>query len=438
MEAIETLRNQADELRKAKSYETAIPLYEKLWNSNLQVRSEWDGWKYAYCLRKVGRSVEALNICRETYKIKQVFENNRDLYGWCVFDLEINKSSEEIKKDEQSFFKAAKAITELSKPGTFSATNPTIMKAVDYLSDKEFHPKYPFKEILEWLRKTTPSTLPYECRQGKSQDGKTIEYASELEKWYAHLCKALFEAEQYSECVKLGEEAIQTIQKLHNDNDIWIKYRVGLAKGKLGEYEEGIFCLKEVRQRKRDWFVSKEIAKLYYDQSDYDSALKFSAEAALAPGQDNLGFRWELFMFMGQVLKSQQQIEKAKDHLLLAAKVRQKENWKIEPTLSSLLSELEVDLTDQRSIVQIHKSLVPYWDGIVHQGQEKLAGTISKWFAEGKTGLIKGEEGKEYYFKTNSFKRNSRNVSLGAAVNFYSQPNPEKRYPEAMDLELLR
>jgi len=387
VEAIETLRKQAEELRKAKNYELAIALYDKLWNRDAPEKSTWDGWGYAQCLRKAGKSDEALKICREVYKLDAEFEINRDLYGWCVFDQEISRSNEEIKKDEHSFFKAAKAILELSKPGQYSATNRTIMKVVDYLGDKDLHPKYRAKEILEWLRKTTPITLSYECRQGKSPDGKVIEYASELEKWYAQLCKALYEAGQYEECVKVAEEAIETIPKCHNDNDVWFKYRIGLSKGKLGNFEEGIRFLREVQRRKKDWFVSKEIAKMYFDQSDYQSALKCCAEGALAPGQDKLSFRWELFLFMGQVLIKQQQPEKAREHLLLAAKLRQEAEWKVDPELASLVSELGVNLADARPVKQLHKGLLPYWEGIAHEGQTRQAGQFPSGSQKERMGL---------------------------------------------------
>jgi len=438
MESLEAIRSQADEFRKTKHYEEAIPLYEKLWRVESQAPSEWDGWRYAYCLRKAGNSAKALSVCREVYKLRPEFEYNRDLYGWCVFDLEINRPSQEIKPDEADFFKAAKAITELSKPGPYSAINPTILKVVDYLSEEDFHAKFPAKKILDWLRKTTPNTLSTECREGKGKDGLPMEYPSDLENYYTALVKALLEAEQYEACVNSGEEALATLQKWHNDGDSWVKFRVGLAKGKQGKFEEGIHDLEEVHKRKKDWFVAREIAKLYFDKADYDSALKYAARAALAPGLDHLGFRWELFMFLGQILKDKQEVEKARDHLLLAAKVRQKEGWKIDQALAALLSELKVETADPRSPDQIHRSLLPYWEGIVHAGQEQITGKVSKWIKEGKNGFIKGDDGKDYYFKVNSFKRNSRNVSIGANVKFYAQASSQGLKPEAVEIELVK
>ena len=438
METLETIRSQADEFRKAKNYEKAIPLYEKLWRENTAAPSEWDGWRYAFCLRKAGKSSQALDICREVFKLKPAFENNRDLYAWCVFDLEIFRPNQEIKPDEADFFKAAKAIIDLSKPGTYTAANPTILKVVDYLGDEDFHPNYPAKEIVEWLGKTTSSSLSTECPQGKGKDGLPMEYPSQLETYYFTLSKAFFETERFEECISVSEQALETLQKRHNNSDFWVKYRIGLSKGKLGKFDEGLRDLEEVYKRKKDWFVGREIAKLHFQKADYDAALKYSAQAALAPGQDQLGFKWELFMFMGQILKSQQQLEKAKDHVLLAAKVRQKEGWKIDSALAGLLRELAIDTADARSVEQIHKSLLPYWDGIVHAGQERITGKVSKWITEGKNGFIKAEDGKDYYFKVNSFKRNSRSVSLGAKVKFYGQINPEKRNPEAVEIEQVK
>ena len=143
-------------------------------------------------------------------------------------------------------------------------------------------------------------------------------------------------------------------------------------------------------------------------------------------------------MFLGQILKDKQEVEKARDHLLLAAKVRQKEGWKIDQALAALLSELKVETADPRSPDQIHRSLLPYWEGIVHAGQEQITGKVSKWIKEGKNGFIKGDDGKDYYFKVNSFKRNSRNVSIGANVKFYAQASSQGLKPEAVEIELVK
>lgn len=430
----EIIQQLAEDLRKQQKYTEATQQYEILWNQNRLECSEWDGWGYAFCLRKIGQTTKALEICREVYKLKPDFEYIRSLYGWCVYDLEIKKSDEEIKNNENNFFKAAKAVIDLTSPGQFSPYIRTIFKVVDYL--KNNRQNYPARAILDWLEKLSPEMLSTECGTGKDKEGKSIEYASDFEKWYSEKCKALFEANQYEECLRIGQEALSKIKKFHTDNDVWFRYRIALVKGNLGDKEEAIQSLKNLLLRKRDWFLLMEISKMYFDLSELDSALKFASEAALAPGPKELNFRWELYMLLGEILQAQNNLDQAKEHILLALKLRQEKGWKEITALSSLIVELQVDANDGRSTAQIQKNLMGFWKGIVHVDKKQISGKIKNLVGEGRSGFIIGDDGKDYYFKVKSFQHRQSEVKPGMRVRFFIQPSNDQRCDSAVDIEL--
>lgn len=431
----EEIRQFAEELRKQQKYTEATEQYEILWNQSRSECSEWDGWGYAFCLRKISQTTKALEICREVYRFKSDFEYIRSLYGWCVYDLEIKKSDDKIKNNENDFFKAAKAVIDLTSPGQFSPYIRTIFRVIDYL--KNNRQNYPARAILDWLEKISPDILSTEYGTGKDKDGKLIEYASDFEKWYSEKCKALFEINQYEECVRIGQEALSRIGKFHTDNDVWFQYRIALAKGNMGEKEKAIQSLKNILLRKKDWFLLMEISKMYFDLSDLESALKYASEAALAPGPKELNFRWELYMLLGKILQAQTNLDQAKDHVLLALKLRQEKGWKEITALSSLTAELQVDVKDGRSITQIQKNLMDFWKGIVHVDQKQISGKIKNLVGEGRSGFIIGDDGKDYYFKVKSFQHRQRDIKPGMRVRFYIQPSSDDRCDTAIDLELL-
>src|SRR5690606_7224798 len=90
----------------------------------------WVGWGYAQCLRKLGRSADALEICRAVYRIDSAFERNRNLYGWCIYDIGIKQVEHEF--DEAKYLQAADAITQLTRHENYSPYELTVLNVVHH------------------------------------------------------------------------------------------------------------------------------------------------------------------------------------------------------------------------------------------------------------------------------------------------------------------
>ena len=113
------MRQRATALRKANNYEQALPLYRQMW-ADQQRRSEWDGWGYANCLRKLGRPREALEVCRQVHQAYPDFVPNRTEYGWCLYDLVLKRDEDAIASNPGEFFRAAEEILSLAGHDQFS------------------------------------------------------------------------------------------------------------------------------------------------------------------------------------------------------------------------------------------------------------------------------------------------------------------------------
>lgn len=429
MNNVAEMKQQASALRKQQEYEEAVALYRALWQEHREQCDEWDGWGYAQSLRKLGRSQEALDICREAYPLKPDFDYLRNLYAWCIFDLEIKRDDSEIEKDEGRFFKAADAILKLVEPGQYSPYMRTILRVIDYYKSRA---SYPAERILEWCDRIQPERLSNVPGRGPDGKGKTVEYASDREKWYSNRCKALHEAGRFEDCIHCGQEALSGFQRFHHDNDIWFKWRIALSRAELGDKETAIAELQGLLSKKKDWFIHHRIAQYLFELGQADQALAYALNAALAPG--DLEYKWELFLLMGNLLKAPSDLEVAQKHILLAAKIRQELDWKMPAELSEAVQRLGIDVSSEVSAEDLHRSLRRHWQSLKVADMPEGKGEIKNLLPHGKAGFIRGDNGEDYYFKISSFRGLRHLLEPGQRVSFHIERNPD---PQKRDIAVF-
>lgn len=422
-DALET-KKAALELRKKGQYSEALNLYRELWSNHREVCNEWDGWGFASCLRKLGDSYKALEICRNVYQTHPDFDNCKNLYAWCIYDTEIKKNDDQIKKEAQIFFKAANAILDLTVQNQYSPYTKTVFRVIDYISKTS--PSYPANNIIKWLDKLDPKSLSKEPFPFIDKDKKHREIQSDQEKWFATKTKALEKNEAYEECIDLCKEALLNISKFHYSNDIWFKRRIALSKAHLGDKRKAADELEVLLQNKKEWFIQHELARIHYDLGNIEKALKFAIEAALNFGKNE--YKWELFVLMAQILNKQGQVDYAKKHLLFAAKLRMEHEWEITDSLSNMIHEFNVDLsesTDSRQ--ELLKDLKIFWETEKFSGLPSIQGFIKIVLSNGKAGFISGNDRKDYYFKINAFKGNRNIIREGLKVTFNIEDSFDKK-----------
>jgi len=434
MASIVEMKQKASALRKRGLYQEAISLYRTLWEEHRSQCNEWDGWGYAFCLRKTKKTREALDVCREVYKHDPDFPHNRNLYAWCVYDLEIAKSEEEIRENEEQFLKAAKAILRMVKQDELSPFTKTILAVVDYLEAKA---SYPAKEIIDWLDRLDFSMLSTKCLSFEDGEGKTRELPSDRERWYAARSRALLRLGRYDECLKVSLEALDALPKLHYDNDIWFRWRIAECKGHLGDVGSAILQISELLRKREEWFMHKRIAELYFKQGCLDEALKHGIEAAEGPGDPEK--KWELYLILAEILKAQGQIEDARKHAMLAFKLRQEHEWRIPKELKEMIQDIAIDTSSCPPAEAILEDLRPYWGKAKLASLPKLKGIVKKILPSGKAGFIKGEDGKDYYFKLKTFTGKREKLVPGLSVIFHIKDSFDRKKgvesKEAIDIK---
>lgn len=410
-EAYHTLKHQADQAREQEQFNEAIPLYEQLWNMSTENRDKWLGWRYAQCLRKVGRSTEALEICRDVYKIDDQFEQNNNLYGWCVYDTGIKQSGDEF--DEGRFLKAAEAITQLTTQGDFSPYERAVFAVVHhYEKYKDGTKPVPHAKIITWLDKLDLDRLSAEPTTGS--DGKS--YPSSKEDWYTSRSKALLGLERHEDSVAVCTQALAEFETLHFDFDVWFRNTRAESLLALGKSNEALSDIEYMMERKPDAWIRHRYALALRSIGRIDEAISYAAEAAI-PHQ-RLGYRWEVYLDLGNMLADIGQEELASKHILLAAAIRQEEGWKKVPqNLQVALRQMGLTVEDLPQAKSLHRELQSYWKSMKPCPKTTHTGVIDHIHGNGKSGMIRADDGTKYFFGMRSYSSETE-ARIGLRVVF--------------------
>jgi tetratricopeptide (TPR) repeat protein len=393
-DSLSVIRQQAQLLFTEKNFREALPLYETLWETFPAACNEWDGWRYAFSARKTGDAARALNVCRKVYSRFRDFPNIRNVYAWSIYDSEFRKDK---ITDEARFLRAGEGIMKLSSQNDeYSPYTLAIFKILDYLGDKA---NYPTDKILEWTEKLNPGLLDEQPFVFTDKTGKVREIASKREQYYMVRTRALLEKGEYDECIKLCEEALQAFDELHYDNRTWFRWRVALCHEAMGRLEQAMLLMRELLNTKREWFIQKEIAAIYFKQGKNEEALRYCLDSALSRGEARK--KVNLLRLLSEILFRMGWNEEAKLHL-------------------DLLQAFKTpDLSDD---VFYERKLVDLWKSRRELLQVKLTGVIHTILPTGNGGFVSDNETRRnYFFRMREFRSKPELAVVGTPVTFILQ-----------------
>jgi len=293
-----------------------------------------------------------------------------------------------------------------------------------------------WKLVNDFCNQIDPTQLSTDCstiqveRRGRTQD---MEMASDFENWYAYKTKALMKLGEWQECFETSKEALEKIDNFHYSNDVWFSRRVALSKKNLGNAEDTIEELEAILKKKREWFIQKELAELYYEKDNLDSAFKMSIDAINNFGP--LEFKVDLLYLLGKILNKQGESDLAFKHYTLSKLIREDEEWKVPQKVLEELNQFEKREFSLSELKNLTLELKKYWNGFkTNENKRKtskfrsdsysLQGEIVKLLHDnerGKDGFIKSE-GNEYYFTASSNWHLTTELNVGTKVIFKVLP----------------
>lgn len=409
----EEFTNQLKRLRELKKYLDSVQYYEQNYRNYEKELTHWDKWTYAHCLRKIGKVVKALEICRLIWRNDPEFLPNNNLYAWCIYDTEIKK--DQILNEKQ-FLKAANAIIKLTnQDDKYSPYVITVFKVLNH-----FKNPYKIDKILEWTEKINPIIL-----DSTEKIINEIKIASDKENYYSIRTEALLRNNKFHDCIELAENALNDIDNFHNDNDIWLKRRIAKSYFHLGNNQISLELLKEILNKRMEWFIQYEIAGIYFELKNYDEALRYAVASAINYGEPKKKIK--LFEIIADIMKQKDNIIYAKKHIELLYIIRKRENWPIKEEFKKLLQEYQINEIDINEFDDKYKELIKIWNEIHFLNKIALKGKVKNLLPDGKAGFISAQNGYDYYFKINSYKGKSELLKVGSEVSFYLEDSYDRK-----------
>uniref|UniRef100_A0A832CXU2 Tetratricopeptide repeat protein n=1 Tax=Ignavibacterium album TaxID=591197 RepID=A0A832CXU2_9BACT len=429
MSNFQEIRNRAQELRKQKKYSEALPLYKDLWE-NCEPKDKWDGWGFALCLNSLKDYKTAYKVSKRVYEIDPSFDYNKGQFAWSSYMANVKDYPDDNSTDTlENYVSEIIKITEGKEHELFR--NQAILKVMDHLSNKNS-----WGRVIEWSNFINPEFLDTKPFDAVTSDGKKFRKPSDKESYYLKLSKALERLEKFQECIDICDNALKSFP-----DEIWFKWHKGSCLRKLKQFNESIKLLEEIKKLKKDWFILKELSAAYYGNKDYENAYKNFIESAVIqiriPESQN---RWELFYIGAMILYKMNNIQVADKHVALCYKLRDENQWKIPDFIQRDINTRKISLT--KSSAELFNELKDFWIREQQNFLPKQIGSIKNFIQDGKAGFIKGDNGKDYYFRVNNFLGNNSSLKLNIKVQFNIQKSFDKKKnreaEEAINIILIK
>lgn len=405
------LREGASTLQQ---YEEALPLCKELYEAFPETHELWDVQQYANCLKRLNKIDEAEQVCENIYTelngTESVQQQNRafvyieNLYAWILNDKYVRTVTQtdyqytEIVLDKLSLLYKLLQDTKATKP-SFSYCVLTVLKQLH--KDNE---NIDSKKSLELLNLITPSELTAEAKVFTDSTGKTREFASPKEDYYKLKSDFLLDEKQYEDCIICCNEAMETLESFHYDNDIWFSRKISKSLGELGQIDDAISKLEKLTIISDKWFLLYEIGKYYLQLNNLDEALTYMLRAVCTKDPERM--KVSLIESIGDLLTEIGDKSFAQVNYNYARQIRQNNDW-------SVAYSLQGKITEEKEVAS--KDIRKKWIQKLYQISGSKRGKVIKLF-NGKGGFIQADQ--SYYFQFKNFFGKSDLLKIDDYVEF--------------------
>lgn len=403
------LRNEIEKNKKEKQYNQAIKLYETLWSEYKNEIKNWDYWGYAFCLNQTRQYEKSLKLCIELINKDKSFTFILGQYAWAFYFLYI-KNYDPKNESLSEFLNKAKEAIDITEPASDELFRfEIILKVMEVLCENNM-----WDQVIKWSEKLILNKLSEKSVEIKIQAGKKIRYPSQKEKYYSLVTKAYEKSGNFASALSLVNEGL----KFYPD-DIWLLRRKAIALMNLKCYEDSLKILEGILIKKPEWFIYRDIAKIYLIKDDIHKALKYAVEGCLKsfnnPNKENL---WELYYISALIYEKMNNKELTKKHLKLVYTLRKEKNWQITDELSTLITKYEIDKEESQNSNDLLKELYKNWEKVREADVKYYYGVISKILTNGFSGFIKSEDGDNVFFRVKAFIGNKKDCIPGKRVKY--------------------
>lgn len=397
-------------------YKKALPLCKELWAHFSDTQEFWDAHQYANCLKKLGELDEAENVCEyiyQTYRDQKLpscqerpFAYILNLYTWIIND----KYVKSIRKPDYQYedivldklFLLHEIIEFVGQDSRLPSFNYCALSVIRVLikTSKTYNDK-----MISIINLIDPKDLSSIPTQYTDHAGKEREMASDKETYFQLKSDLLFREKQYEDCILCCTTAIDEIENLHYDNNIWLERRVALALENIGRIDDAIITLKKLILISDKWFLLYELGKCYLRKKETKQALIYMLRAACTKDPEKM--KVKLIESIGDIFTDIQEIDLAQENYNFARQIREENDWSVSQTLNNKISTMmPIRFLDIRK----------HWITFLHDEVGAKHGRIVKILPGHRGGFIQAD--RPYYFQYKNFFGKSDLSKVGDNVGF--------------------
>lgn len=329
-------KQKANQLRKAKNFREALPLYRDLWK---ETGDEFDGTGLLHCFRKLELFDEAIVLADELIVKYPDFEWCRNEVIWAYIQGVLAKLGEEESLEE--VIETAKRIMSLNPTGL--AAKMIVFKVLKSAKSSNH-----WETVNEWVVKIDPNSLSAK----PMMDDSGREGWSDQSLWYNYRINGLVEKGDTKEAINTVDEILERFPK---QRKFFLRLKA-LANHLLGNLSESEKIYQNLCSGyKPDWWMLHEYAKVVRDIGRREDALKLMYQAA--SGHLKLESMVSLFVDIGILCKELGKYEEARAHLVLCKYVRNEKGWTVPEHIINTVDDLNKIIGNSKESSSLKEAL---------------------------------------------------------------------------------
>jgi tetratricopeptide (TPR) repeat protein len=338
----------------------SLELYLKVWDTYKDSFNDWD----ALFTFKAARASK-VNQHNKLIDIAEQFKDDEKasgVFAWYLYDKFIkNKNKTELIVAEDEVRRMTNLCCQKDLFSDDSYPCPltiSVFNLVDAYSEGIFNAV----KINEFLKMLNPSFLSRKVRKFNTEKRGEIEVASDLEKYYAYLTKALLKSGNFTQCLTACNTALEGLDTFHYNNDLWFKMRIAISYEKTGEFTKSETLFKELLESKAGgdkWFLYRDIAELYFEQKEYKKAWKFAIDATFYGNEPH--FLINLYLLQAKILFKLERVSEGKVLAILIAAILKEQGWNNKAEYTRLFKFFEIDLESVQPVKTCYRNAEKFW-----------------------------------------------------------------------------
>ena len=208
-----------------------LSVYKKKFDDDIMSFREYEAMDYIRELKNQDRLDEAIEVGRVLLDTRPELKTYINNFGYALYNKYIASVSEQTEVNENLYFDMVKEILHITKQEKYSPYESVVNHVIKYASNKKPIDYAMINQYLDHLDPTLLSKKPFITKSDKEGE-------SRFERWYRLKVRALYEIENYKDCIFYANQALAQSIKWHYRNLQWICYYKAMSNLKLKNYDE--------------------------------------------------------------------------------------------------------------------------------------------------------------------------------------------------------